>query len=184
MTPQQIPADTQLNYQSCRSQDILKPDQAQFCRNQSTGMILKLSKSKNRHEVASCSFSPLPNSKWERNIPKHACYSVHDSLLQMRKQNFTLRGTCCLFLSHTVEANRKGSCTRVLFAPIPHQDTTHFPRVPLPLGWFFIHFQRGWAPSPFTSILLNMSNFTPKEAAVAFISSDVPGSCQRWQRQV
>lgn len=38
---------------------------------------------------------------------------------------------------------------------------THLPKVPLPLGCSFIHFQSGWASSPFTSILLNMSNFTP-----------------------
>lgn len=38
---------------------------------------------------------------------------------------------------------------------------THLPRVPLPLGCSFIHFHRGWASSPLTSILLNMSNFTP-----------------------
>lgn len=38
---------------------------------------------------------------------------------------------------------------------------THLPRVPLPLGCSFIHFQSGWASSPLTSILLYMSNFTP-----------------------
>lgn len=38
---------------------------------------------------------------------------------------------------------------------------THLPKVPLPLGCSFIHFQSGWASSPLTSILLNMSNFTP-----------------------
>lgn len=41
------------------------------------------------------------------------------------------------------------------------QPSTHLPRVPLPLGCSFIHFQSGWASSPLTSILLYMSNFTP-----------------------
>lgn len=69
--------------------------------------------------------------------------------------------SCCSRATHSDGA--AWSCplpdTGVLCAaPLSH---THLPRVPLPLGWSFIHFQSGWASSPFTSILLYMSNFTP-----------------------
>lgn len=61
---------------------------------------------------------------------------------------------------------------------------THFPRVPLPLGWAFIHFHRGWALSPFTSILLNRSNWTLKPPANSLISAFVPGSCVKRRNTV
>lgn len=44
--------------------------------------------------------------------------------------------------------------------PPPSPRATHFPSMPLPLGWTFIHFHSGWASSPFTQILLYMSNLT------------------------
>lgn len=54
---------------------------------------------------------------------------------------------------------------------------THFPRVPFPLGCAFIHFHRGCALSPFTSILAKRSNLTLNPFANSLISAFVPGSC-------
>lgn len=46
-------------------------------------------------------------------------------------------------------------------APAPHPTrVTHLPSMPLPLGWTFIHFHSGCASSPFTQILLYISNLT------------------------
>lgn len=42
----------------------------------------------------------------------------------------------------------------------PPRPATHFPSMPRPLGWIFIHFHSGWASSPLTQILLNKSNLT------------------------
>ena len=71
------------------------------------------------------------------------------------------------------------TCSPKIFLRCCHTFSKfHLTKLPRPLCTRdFRNLYRGWAWLPFTSILSNMSNSAPKEAANCFISWAVPGSC-------